>query len=266
MDAGDLDAGDLDAGAIDAGDAGCTADAGEAGFEDGGTPPCVGPAPALPACPDVTPALDFTLTMTSTTPSGGVTASVRGRHYLDATGGLTEQRTREAMSAPAATDLLRIWRAASPGSQLIYTIAPATPHPMTLAPKARKDTVAIAGALNSLATFPSYAMEMLPCLDADDTVACLHARGRFTDTGVTEMVGTEACRVMMWGDESLTLCVPADCDARRTLYPYWIHGPSGISVDFADPAPATHADVVVVEPSACTMPVMMLELCDHPDL
>ncbi len=264
-DAGTTDAGVLDAGDMDAGDAGCTPDAGEAGFEDGGAPPCVGPAPALPACPGVTPALDFTLTMTSTTPSGGVSTNVRGRHYLDGTGMLMEQRTRETMISPA-TDLLRIWRAASPGMQVIYAIGPPTPHPFTLEPKARRDAVAIAGELNSLATFPSYAIEMLACLDADDAVACLEARGRFSDMGTSEMVGSDACRVMRWGDESLTLCVPADCDARRTLYPYWVRGPSGISVDFDSPSPATHADDVVIEPFACTFPVPMLELCDHPDL
>lgn len=273
VDAGGADAGlDLDASVSEdaspdaASDAGrCLEfDAGLDGVVPDGSVVCP-PAPVLDACPGATPALDFAFTMTSTTPSGGATTDVRGRHFLDEMGRLSEQRTREQMASPSA-DLLRIWRSSMPMGQLLYTIDPPTPDPFTLAPKARLDRVGTDAFFNGLATFPSYAEELIACLDAVDTVACLDARGRFTDTGTTQTVEGNRCRVMTWGDESLSLCVPSDCDARRTLYPYWVRGPSGISVTFDALSPSSHPDPVVVEPAPCEMPVPMLTLCDHPDL
>lgn len=261
---GDVDAASIADAAADA-SACISLDGGDAATHPDGSVFCPS-APPLAACPSATPATDVTLTMITTTPGGGATTDVRARHYLD-TGMLTEQRTRETMTpgGGAMTDLLRIWTATSPTNQATYAIRPPTPHPTTLEPKARQGELMTTGVLDALATFPTYAREMLACLADADVIGCIDDRGTFTDLGTTDTSGAP-CREMRWADGTATVCVPAACDARRTLYPYWVQGPSGIRVDFESLAPATLDDVVFFEPSPCESIGAGIVLCDHPDL
>jgi len=277
MDAGDtpMDAGDtpMDAGdtPTDGGDTptdagGCIPlDGGDAAtFPDGSVFCPTGGGP-LPECTDETPATDVSFTMVIMSPGGGLSTMVRARHYIDG-GTLTEQRTRETMSpGGVAMDLLRVWTSAADTSQTIYTIQPPTPDPATLEPKARRSEATVTGVADLLATFPSYARELLPCLDAEDTIECLDDRGRFTDTGVTNTDGPP-CREMRWGDGLATVCVPESCDARRTLYPYWVQADSGFRWEFQSLTPTSFDDVVVVIPSPCADVGGGIVLCDHPDL
>jgi hypothetical protein len=221
---------------------------------------------ALTPCEAAAPALDVSFTMTTAAAGTSTSAMVRARHFL--TGDvLTEQRTREEMTVSGtATDLLRVWRAATPSSQSIYSIAPATPHPTTLEPRARRDERAVTGRFDALATFPTYAMAMLECLDAADPERCLSGGGTLLDARRDELVDGQPCRVMSLGpsSEGVTVCVPQSCERRRTLYPLSLDGP-GVTVTFTSLTEATHAENVVQEPAPCET-AFSLVLCDHPDL